>query len=89
MKKTIDILFDGANVIVQLPERRFPGLVVQGDTLKSWEETASEALNALTVSDQAGASDAVRYLHEKLQESLRHYERVMDERGLGLPYPKS
>jgi len=88
MKKEIDIFSEGANAIVQLPERRFPGLVVQGDTLKSWEEMASEALRALKLSDPAEASDAIGYLCEKLQESLREYERVMNERGFGLPYLK-
>jgi hypothetical protein len=61
--------------LAKAEERRFPGLLVQGDTpfilLGDLEDEAPDSFAASTVRDWVAA-----------------YEEMMAERGLGLPYER-
>ena len=61
--------------LAQVEGRRFPGLLVQGDTLSTLiadlEEEAPES-----------------FAHVKAQGWLRAYEEMMTEQGLDLPYSR-
>jgi hypothetical protein len=56
--------------VVQLPGRKYPGLVVQGDRLREWVELI-----------RAGDSNSLEALTESLTMSLNEYERVSREHG--------
>jgi len=87
MKAEIRILNRDVNAtVVQLPERKFPGMVFQGDTLKSWQQVAAEILEALANGDLARGRSACEYLRDSLNARLAIYENVLTENGISLPY---
>lgn len=75
--------------VVQLPERNFPGVVVQGDTLKALVrqiERMSELLAAGQAEDLTAEIEDVR---QQFQGALTHFESVCAARGIALPYRQS
>ncbi|MEO7329429.1 MAG: hypothetical protein ABI193_12675 [Minicystis sp.] len=84
---TIEIIGDSVNAsIVRLPERRFPGLVIQGDSLAVLTSTLTRALEALRDADLAEASEELRELAGILGAYRAEYERALDSEGIDLPY---
>ena len=72
--------------VVQLPERRFPGVVFQGDTLHALTQQVDEILELLRVGDFVGLVAELEDVSEKLRGAQTHYEHVCSERGIALPY---
>ena len=75
--------------VVQLPGRRFPGIVIQGDTLSGLFDGACYML-----AEFKRARDEERYfealmLAEQLQRQLLHYEETLAKHGMTLPYTVS
>jgi hypothetical protein len=77
--------------VVQMPERQFPGAVIQGDSLAILCEEAreiSERLKALSNPD-----DDILFLaqehQEKLLSRLLHYQKVLAEYKMSLPYTRA
>lgn len=75
--------------VVRLPGRRFPGIVVQGDSLSTLASDVRGALDALRAGDTEEASAELESLHRKLETMLAVYEAALDEAGLALPYVRS
>jgi hypothetical protein len=69
--------------VVQLPGRRFPGVVVQGDSLSVFCEGAKRV--AMLAAGTA-ADDEAAYLCEELNSVLRSYIRVLESRSIELPF---
>jgi len=72
--------------VIQLPERKFPGVVVQGDTL--WNllrqvERANKYLNDGALKD---ASEEMNDVGVQLADALKYFEKICLERGIMLPY---
>ena len=90
MSEAVELLSRPMNfAVVQLPERKFPGIVVQGDTLNGLVrrvERMSELLNANKIDDLGAEMDDLR---EELSCALTHYESVCTQRGIALPYVTS
>lgn len=86
---TLNILSEQSNhAVVQLPERQFPGSVVQGDSLAILCSEAKEISQRLL---QAGCTDEdFLYLaqehQEKLLARLLHYQEVLAAHSIPLPY---
>ena len=75
--------------VVRAPGRRFPGVVVQGDTLATLLDSANEiASRAALTSDDELAAEA-EGLRDRLAGLVAQYEAVMAEHGLGLPYHRA
>ena len=75
--------------VVQLPGRRFPGVVFQGDSLSSWLNEIEEIETNLTEkADLIEAREGLGYIRQRLNDLLIHYEAVCRGEGLGLPYMK-
>jgi len=75
--------------VVQMPGRRFPGIVMQGDTLSNMFDSVRFLL-----AEFKARRDEERYFEtlmfaEQLQGQLLHYEQTLSERGIGLPYTVS
>jgi hypothetical protein len=75
--------------IVHLPGRRFPGIVMQGDSLFSLLQGVR-----LLLARFREMRDEERYyetlmIAETLYGQLQHYEETLAARGMGLPYPGS
>lgn len=74
--------------VVQLPERQYPGVVFQGDTLHSILADVGEMQKLLVNRELAQLSDELQSLLEKLSAIQNSYEHVCSEQSLGLPYPR-
>jgi hypothetical protein len=72
--------------VVQLPGRKFPGVVVQGDTLNSLVSRFDEILLWLKSGETDEASGALEEIRDRLTEAMRHYEKVCADREIDLPY---
>ncbi|NTX52681.1 hypothetical protein HUA74_14150 [Myxococcus sp. CA051A] len=76
----------GNNAVIRLPGRRFPGVVIQGDTLHSMVITTSEALSALMQGDTSTAQELLQESVEQLRDAQERYAAALQEHGLALPY---
>lgn len=74
--------------VVRCPGRRYPGIVVQGDTLHSLYLTAA-GLSARLREFGASPDDIgdARDIAARLEELVVHYQDVLRARNIGLPYP--
>ena len=70
--------------VVQLPQRKFPGVVIQGDTLHSFVKQFEEMARLLDAGDTEELRAGIDYLTEVLTGALRGYERICSERGIKL-----
>lgn len=87
--KVIEVFSEVSNFgIVRMPGRRFPGCVIQGDSLSVLLDLAESVCDRVRNStDEELVSDAEE-LRTQIAERLRHYESVLDEHGLSLPYAR-
>ncbi len=72
--------------VVQLPGRKFPGVVVQGDTLHSLLKRVDELMQLLKSGEADEVSVGLEDIRDQLMEAMMHYERVCADRGITLPY---
>ena len=72
--------------IVQLPGRRFPGVVIQGDTLSNLFDGARYLLAQFRELRDEERYYEVLMLAEQLQAQLQHYEQTLAQSGTQLPY---
>ena len=75
--------------IVQLPGRRFPGIVMQGDTLSGVFDTAKFFLAEFKRLRDEDRYFEVLSFARQLQDQLLHYEDTLEHRGMQLPYTVS
>jgi predicted RNase H-like HicB family nuclease len=69
--------------VVHLPQRRFPGVVVQGDSLNS---LIGEVQEALAASDPQERGAILTAVVERLREVQAHYEMALERESIPLPY---
>ncbi len=82
----VESLTDQSNfAVIRLPQRKFPGVVFQGDSLSTIVADASQ----LAVSAQRGAPDVAElaaHLSEQLASIQHHYEQALAAHRIPLPY---
>ena len=85
----IEVFAETTNhAVLRAAGRRFPGSLVQGDSLSilcSLSRRISERLVALGVVDEGLLSDA-QELQELLLYRIIHYQVVLEEHQIALPY---
>ncbi|MFB8001338.1 DUF6959 family protein [Nocardia sp. NPDC056000] len=83
-------IFDtqGGYSLVKWEGRKFPGLLVQGDTLWTVMETLNEAASSVEEGNLDDVEAAIQEAREALQSMLESYEYMMSAAGLKLPYFK-
>jgi hypothetical protein len=88
MKKIeVESLSSSTNsAVVRLPGRNFPGLVLQGDSLKILMDEAHEVARLSKHTNISELIDTADHLAQVLGEYLRHYEESLKEHGEALPY---
>lgn len=69
--------------VVQLPDRVYPGVVVQGDSLYMLWQSAQEVAE---VAKGTPAEEDALYLSEELHSILRLYMRVLGQKKIPLPF---
>jgi hypothetical protein len=85
--ESVEVYSDQSNaVVMRHPGRRFPGVLMQGDTLRGFcaqlDAVCAEAERRLS-EDGYGELDLLR---NHLRELLDHYKAVLGEHGIPLPF---
>lgn len=83
----VEIWSHAANAaILRLPTRRFPGSLIQGDSLHNLFLTAREMVMRLYATSDQMLIDATEDLFRSLYARLLHYDRVLEMYGHDRPY---
>ena len=69
--------------VVQLPGRRFPGVVFQGDSLSTF---CSDAVDAQDAAVGTKAYEEIADLRRRLDEVMRSYLAALAEHGIDPPF---
>ena len=84
---TVESLSDASNyAVIKLPERRFPALLIQGDSLKSLADLASELRRMVKDSPDDELRATADEIAESLNSRVEHYESVLAQEHMPLPY---
>lgn len=75
-----------SNLIIRTSGRRFPALVVQGDTFYSWVSDLKEVLSMANACGKSELAEELGSVVETLEERLAHYEAVLERHGIEPPY---
>ena len=73
--------------VMRHPGRRFPGILVQGDTLSILHTQAADLCDQIEPS--SNAFEIAKDIKDHLFDLLMNYERVLAEHGIELPYFRS
>jgi predicted RNase H-like HicB family nuclease len=83
--ETVEIYSDATNaVVMRHPGRRFPGVLIQGDTLASLVMRLDSIRRSASAS--AEPADELANVHEHLKELLQHYKNVLVSHSIELPF---
>ena len=84
-KEEVEIFSDATNAaIMRHPNRKFPGVLVQGDTLNSMLKSAEIVLHSLDSNEDLYYE--MRDLKEILEGMVSHYKTVLLQHGESLPF---
>jgi hypothetical protein len=87
MHASAQILEVGSNgAVVQLPERKFPGVVIQGDSLSILVSEVEELRRSLEKNEESEAIASLDLIERHLKERLAFYESVLAKHRIELPY---
>jgi len=83
----VEIYSDATNAaIMRHPGRRFPGVLVQGDTLNALCRQADRACSDARIVLDEDAYLELTDLRDHLHQLRAHYRSVMADHGLTLPF---
>ncbi|HIC82332.1 MAG TPA: hypothetical protein EYH07_08775 [Kiloniellaceae bacterium] len=86
-KEEVEIYSDASNfAIMRHPGRRFPGSLIQGDSLSILSGNAELACRLLREGNTAAALEAMEEVRESLQTRLTHYKEVLVKHEMPLPF---
>ena len=72
--------------VVRLPGRKFPGIVIQGDSLRALLDSANEIADLCRGSQIPQLEDCISELVSLLMGYSQAYEEVLREHNESLPY---
>ncbi|MCZ0989972.1 DUF6959 family protein [Streptomyces diastatochromogenes] len=82
-----ELFTDGGNdAVVRLSGRRFPGVLIQGDSLRILRSDLAEVVEACERGDLAEARDSAGLLLAGLDALLTRYEDALQEHEIPRPY---
>jgi hypothetical protein len=76
----------GNNAVVRLPGRRFPGVLIQGDSLSILRADVAEVVKAFDQGDVAGARETAGLLLDGLDALLARYTAALEAHEIPRPY---
>jgi hypothetical protein len=83
--EAVEIYSDATNAaIMRHPDRRFPGVLVQGDTLYTFFTTLNLICGELD--EKTDAFIEADDLRVRLRSLVNHYKNVLGEHGMKLPF---
>ncbi len=84
-KDEVEIFSDATNAsVIRHPDRRFPGVLIQGDTLYSMCQRAD--FIAQEIGRVTPGFDDLNELRNQLWSLLTHYKAVLVEHGVKIPF---
>jgi hypothetical protein len=87
--ESVEIYSDTTNAaVLRHPARRFPGVLVQGDSLHGLCVALDEICSKLCLQVDAETYRHADDLRNSMRSYLTHYKNVMQEHGLPLPFSK-
>ncbi len=87
-KIQVELVGDAINgPVIKLDGRRFPGILLQGDSLANLCAVAQNVIAALSDGRIQSACEEATELSDQLSSYKRAYESAMTSDGLELPYP--
>jgi hypothetical protein len=72
--------------VVRLPTRKYPGIVIQGDSLHILHVSVRSAKALCEAGEIAEAVDELGGVIDILSAYIGNYERVMKQQRINLPY---
>lgn len=85
--RSVEIYSDRTNAaVMRHPGRRFPGVLVQGDTLYTMCQSADWLCKAARGALQEEEFDELNSLRNRLWDFLTHYKQVLAEHQIELPF---
>ena len=89
-KVEIEVYSQASNLaVVQMPGRKVPGIVIQGDSLNILYGLAISIVNRAKMIGDTELLDEANELADLLVVHLKHYESVLQKHGIALPYNPS
>jgi hypothetical protein len=83
----VELFTDGSNnAVIRMPGRKFPGVVVQGDSLSILREDMATIRDAIRANDFTEASDAADLLLADLDAILLRYVDALERHGIRKPF---
>jgi hypothetical protein len=83
----LEVFSEASNAaVVRIKQRRFPGIVIQGDSLWILTHAAAGLVERAVASRDEELTADARELHELLSGYLAHYESVLLAHDMELPY---
>ncbi|MFK4224104.1 DUF6959 family protein [Streptomyces sp. NPDC019890] len=83
----VELLTDaGNNAVVRLPGRRFPGLLIQGDSLSILRGDVAEVVEAFDQGDVDAARETAGLLLADIDALLTRYSAALDAHEIARPY---
>src|SRR4051812_30132602 len=84
----VEVFSEAVNCpVLRFPGRKFPGLLIQGDTLKNLVDTVGE-LSTLDANSEE-FRDELAAITEQLTTMLDHYEKVLNDHKISAPYTRN
>lgn len=82
-----ELFTDGGNdAVVRLPGRRFPGVLIQGDSLSILRSDVAEVVEACDQGDGVGARETAGLLLTDLDTLLTRYAAALEAHEIPRPY---
>jgi hypothetical protein len=86
----VEIYSDETNLaVMRHPGRKFPGVLLQGDTLHALCDSADSACDAVRRAVGNAGMQELNDLRNQLQSLLSHYKAVLDEHKIRLPFSET
>jgi hypothetical protein len=71
---------EGNVAVIKMPDRRFPGVYIQGDTLATIRQLFDSVPNVSELPEE------ILEVRDRIDELVSYYESVLQSRGIRLPY---
>lgn len=83
----VELFTDGGNdAVVRLPGRRFPGVLVQGDSLNTLRARVSELVDLCSAGEVEEAKVTAALLLADMDTLLKRYTEALRAHGMRLPF---
>lgn len=85
----VELFTDGGNdAVVRMPGRKFPGVVVQGDSFSTIRDRVAEIRDACRAEGATEAMEEAEFLLADLEEVLLRYTDALDRHDIRWPFSR-